>query len=231
MSKSFSFQDKILLRLILFLIFLFFTGIFPESLQESKKTAVKKFKNCSFKSVYPEFTAKKTSSARSARKINRILKKEFLSISDHFSESGCEPEENTGFYTLETDYFLKRNDRIVSILHISTGYKKDRPHTENSSKGFSFDTETGKQIYFSELLRSPKSLVLLQDLIISEINAMGVPISEEDSVSLRKKEYDFYITESGVSFISLFQIHALQSVEAEIPFHKLEKILYVDKIR
>ncbi|HMZ58862.1 MAG TPA: hypothetical protein PL048_08805, partial [Leptospiraceae bacterium] len=208
-------------------LFSFCTTVYAESLLESKKTAVKKLKNCSFKSVYPQFSPKNSSYSAGARKINRMLKKEFLNISAHFSESECEPEEKEGFYTLETDYFLKRNSRIVSILYISTGYKKDRPHPNNISKGFSFDAVTGKRISFSDLIQGQKALNLLQDLIISEISAMDIPFSEE----IRKKEYDFYITESGVSFINLFQIHALQSVEAEIPFHRLEKILNVDKIR
>lgn len=209
-------------------VFLFFTGLFPESFQESKKIAAKKLKNCSFKSVYPQFSGKSSS----AKKISRVLKKEFLNISEYFSESECEPEgKNEDFYTFESDYFLKRNDRIISVLYISTGYKKDRPHTVNRSKGISFDTSTGKTIRFSELIRSKTALPLLQNLIVSEIKALDVPFSEEDSALLRRNEYDFYITKSGVSFINLFKIHALQSVEAEIPFPKLEKIFYVDKIR
>ncbi len=207
--------NLIMLNTILF-TFLIFTNInlFSNPISHTKKDFKKKDKNCLFQIQYPVFNSKKNDLIP---KINSLLEKTFLEISEYYNEFEC----NAG----ETNFNLNRNfeikfvdENLISIHSYSSSFSEGSPHPFNKFQTFNINLKTGEEIKLNQVFKINKFFRRkIRNLISKNLAEQGIT----SEFKMDKPEY--YFTKKEIVFINLFEDYPNESIEAKILISELEK--------
>jgi len=114
----------------------------------------------------------------------------------------------------------------LSVHSDFSSFTEGNAHPNNVLKAYNFDLITGKQITFESLFKKDTKYLVALHKYMAQSMLKDKSISEkEEFIALKKNKYDFYLTSDGITFINLFDMHAMQSVEAKVPFEKIKKYL------
>lgn len=187
--------------------------------------------SCSIKIQYPKVKALASGmvSFGVTKKINKFLKKEFQDIKKYENEYQCNrnPKKNQPAFHLEIKFEVKLNhNHLLSIYYYAVGYTAGALHPDNEYKAFSFDLRTGNRLLFADLFRKPSNyMAVVNKEIFQQLKEMDILSSQEEFAEVQKPHYDFYLTNQGIVIINLYEVHVLQSVEANLKYEKLKKVL------
>lgn len=224
-------QKKMLLFLSLFLYSsLNVCSQSKEPLSIEKKTLDKKEKNCTYKIEYPILKLGKGSTydLNVIRSIGKILVDDFTKFDIYENEYECNKnDKNAPAFSLSGNFSVKlKTESILSIHSEFSSFTEGNAHPNNVYKAYNFDLNTGKIISFESLFkRDAKFLIPLHKYMAESLLKDKSITEKEEFIALKKNKYDFYLTPEGIILINLFDIHAMQSVEARVPFEKIKKYL------
>ncbi|MCB1141926.1 MAG: DUF4163 domain-containing protein [Leptospiraceae bacterium] len=200
-----------------------------EFVEISAYSASKNIRNCSIRIKYPRLVKSKVLNSGIMRKINRTLKKEFLDIQRYDNEYQCNPSagRNDPAFYLEVKYEIKYNrGPFLSVFYSAVGYLAGAPHPENVFKTFNFDLKTGHQILYEDFFDPTMNYPgFVDNLVYGELFEMGVLSSQEEFNEVKKRRYDYYFDSNKLVLINLYSIHAMQSLEVQLPYEKLMSVL------
>lgn len=201
-----------------------------EPLSVEKKLLEKKEKNCSYKIQYPILKLGKDSKydVNIIKSIGKVLVDDFTKLDSYENEFECnKKDKNAPAFNLVGDFSVKlKNEFILSIHSDFSSYTEGNAHPNNVFKVYNFDLVTGKQISFESLFKKDSKFLVPLHKNMAEVMLKDKSITEkEEFIALKKNKYDFYLTPDGLTLINLFDIHAMQSVEAKVPFEKIKKYL------
>lgn len=190
-----------------------------------------KIKNCSYQVNYPVLKLKKKTSLYNEKIINGInetIKKTLLNLSVYDNEFDCNTkDQNAPEFTLYSTSEVKLlSERLYSVYVNESAYTAGNPHPNNLFKTFNFSIEDGTEISFKSLFKDntfiePFNKQLAKDLVKQSIITSD-PV-EFDSV--KKEEYNFYLTDKYIYTINLFDVHAMASAEGKVSYDKMKKYL------
>lgn len=186
---------------------------------------------CSIKIQYPKIKPLNSGMVTLGitKKINKFLKREFQDIKKYQNEYQCNrnAKKNQPAFHLEVKYEVKLNyNHLLSIYYYAVGYLAGAIHPDNEYKAFSFDLRNGNRLLFADLFRKPSNyMAVVNKEIFQQLKEMDILSSQEEFVEVQKSHYDFYLTNHSIVIINLYEIHVLQSVEVNLKYEKLKRVL------
>lgn len=211
-----------------FIISIIFTQfLFSEPISFQYKNISKKTKFCTIEGKYPELTASKNISKEQKKgfeKVKSSFKKEIAKFLETQTSYCKESTKEKLEYGSKFDWQVTLiNEKLISIYFWSSDYTSGTAHPNNYFQGYNYLLEKGDLLNFKKLWISSKPPKELNKKIVDNLISNTV-ISEKGEFNPKSK-YDFYLTPKSIKFINLFEIHALSSVEVEIPYKELKNFI------
>jgi hypothetical protein len=126
------------------------------------------------------------------------------------TEDGAETRDIT-----QVQYDVKLlNADVFSLTLLTSQMLEGAAHPNNSIDTFTFDLQSGQAIDLAEYFRdTPGYEEILEQAIVAALQREEMDIDRE----LRNPTEKFYLTESGLVLVDLFDVHALKGFEVRIP--------------
>ncbi|MCP5492931.1 MAG: hypothetical protein H7A23_00100 [Leptospiraceae bacterium] len=197
------------------------------------KTVEKVIRHCNVIIRYPVLSTPKNTEKQYPKinEINKFLKRNFLSLKKYRDKTLCDPPptKNVKFnFTLEVNYEVKLNDgKIFSVYYAGLDYVYGSAYPNNTFKAFNIDVYTSKLISYKDLFKDKNYTKKINDLIAKNLLKNGIIESVSEFEHDKKEVYDFYLTKDALNIINIYDFHAVQAVEAKIPFSELGDIFKI----
>lgn len=205
-----------------------------EPLSVEVKRIDKKERNCTYKIQYPILKLGKNAKydPNIIKAIGKILIDDFTKIESYENEYECnKKDKNAPAFSLHVDFTVKfKNESILSLYSTFSSFTEGNAHPNNIYKTYNFDLNTGKEIPFEALFKKEQKFLVPLHKFMAESLLLEKTISDkEEFISAKKDRYDYYLSNEGIHFINLFDVYAIQSAEAKVPYAKLKKYLDTEK--
>jgi len=120
---------------------------------------------------------------------------------------------------------------LVSLMDIESSYFEGAAHPNNNIQAFTIDLANRAVVSYGSLLQ-PGSAKAVNELVYAAV-ADAFAAEGEDPYFTKadfladyaKDNYDFYLTGDSLVIVNLFDVHALQGIEAKVPLFKLKPYL------
>lgn len=220
--------------LVLFFFFCHSFSIFPQTENPwvivQTQSASLNIHACTVKIQYPKLKSLNSEVSQGIiKKINKFLRKEFQDIKKYENDYQCSrnPKKDKSAFYLDIKFDVKLNhNHLLSIYYYAVGYLAGAIHPDNEYKAFTFDLRNGNKLLFTDLFRKPSNYTtVINREIFQELKDMDILATEEEFLEVQKSNYDFYLTRNSIVIINLYDIHVLQSVEVNLKYEKIKKVL------
>lgn len=117
---------------------------------------------------------------------------------------------------------------LVSLTYAASSYFEGAAHPNNRIEAYTIDLENRSIVPFEGLLRANSDDEfddLLYAAVAEAFSASGAePYFDQRTFDAQytRESYDFYLTRDALVVVNLFDVHAIQGLEASIPFFKLK---------
>jgi hypothetical protein len=185
---------------------------------------------CTFMISYPQ--ARIAGNAELEEWFNRYLRAQFVPSDAQLLD--CERgvkgfSERPITETTNISYNVKlATGDLVSLTYTASSYFEGAAHPANRIAAYTIDLANRTIIPFEGLLRANSDDefdALLYAAVAEAFTASGSePYFDQSTFyeQYTRETYDFYLTRDALVVVNLFDIHAIQGLEASIPFFKLK---------
>jgi len=117
---------------------------------------------------------------------------------------------------------------LVSLTYAASSYFEGAAHPNNRIEAYTIDLQNRTLVPFEGLLRANSDDefdALLYAAVAEAFTSSGSePYFDQSTFyeQYARDTYDFYLTRDALVVVNLFDIHAIQGLEASIPFFKLK---------
>ncbi len=197
------------------------------------ETRSSKEKYCTFTISYPQ--AQIVGNPGLEQWLNNYLKTQFVP-----SESQLADCENSIKQAVEqpvtqmttVSYSVKLSTAgLASFTYVASSYFPGAAHPENIIEAFTIDLAARRVVTWNELLQ-PNTQDDFNDLLYAAVAEAFTAEGQEPYFDQKtfladytKDSYDFYITSDSLVIVNLFDVHAIQGIEAKVPLYKLKPLI------
>jgi hypothetical protein len=185
---------------------------------------------CVYTISYPQ--AQIAGNASLEQWLNGYLKAQFVPAEKELAdcESSVKDVATTPLtQTTTVSYSIKlTTPDLVSLTYTASSYFEGAAHPDNVIEAFTLDLQNRSVVSFNDLLAA-HTQKNFNDLLYAAVAQAFADTKQQpyfDKATFlsqyTKDSYDFYLTTDSLVVINLFDVHALQGLEASIPLYELK---------